>query len=615
MQCKCLLILTLAAIVQSASISKSIPVKVLYEKEYVHKNYIRNLNEKVQLSTEQLRQIESRSAIVEESSNSNQQILNELKVAESEAVENVADNAEENVKPLLEDSERSLDGIANDKEIYVSALRNHNEKVQLPSEKLNEASKYLPANDNDVGSLRSVPTEAIDDSKDFYQKVKDAVNTGIHNLKQKAKKLQLSTYITSETWTRLDTEAEKFLEAIELKYSLRQSNQNVFEQFQQFANNFLASLSGSNSGSPSNDEAQPGFPQNIVNFFTGGLQQIQANLPGQNQQSTTVQHDPDVSTKPPSNQNNNNNPFQGFVSSVQNAFTQFNPFNQGQGEKPSTQGEESTQPSGPFQSIQSTFSQIGAAINNYNPFNQQTQKPETQGDDVTTPGPFQVIQGLATQAGQVFNQLNPFQQSTTKAPSADPTTKNPIQSAAENFGSQISEGISGIAAGNNPISGIAEGAASQLGSLAGNNPLQGGGNPLEAAQGAAQQVASAVASGNPLQGGGNPLDAAQGVAQQVAGAVASGNPLQGGGNPLQAAQGVAQQVSGAVAGGNPFGGENNPLGAAQGVVEQVGSALTSGNPLAGSSSKEASESTSDKADDKYGAKKERSQPEQIEKTS
>ncbi|GJQ86449.1 hypothetical protein Trydic_g10356 [Trypoxylus dichotomus] len=507
MQWKCLLIfaVSLVDVIHSATISKkSIPVKVVYEKEYNHKSYNRNLDEKVQLSPGELQQIGSRLADVREQSQETS--LNALNIPNEENEENGS------VKNLKEKVQ-----------VPSEILRNHNEKVQLSSEELGEALKHLPINDDIDGSLRLAVPEGFDDT-DLYQKVNDIVKSGVQHLKNNAKESELSKYITYDTWAKLDLEAEKFLKQIKSKYSLRQSNQNILAQFQQFANNFLNQLA--NPANTSSDEAQPSFPQNVINFFTNGFQQIQSglgSLTGQNQQSSTVQNDPDVSTKPP----NNNNPIQGFVTSVQGVFTQLNPFNQGQGQNPSTQGEESNQPNGPLQSIQNAFNQFGETINNLNPFNQQTQKPGTAGDDVTTAGPFQVIQGIASQAGQVLNQLNPFQQSTTKAPNADPT-KNPIQSVAENFGNQISTGISNLTAGNNPISGIAQavqGAASQVGeSLAGSNPLQEGSNPLQVAQGVAQQVSEVISSNNPLQNGTNPLQAAQGVVEQVGSALTGSNP-------------------------------------------------------------------------------------------
>lgn len=543
MQWKCLLVFSLIVVIQSATISKkSIPVKVVYEKEYSHKNYIRNLNEKVQLSLEELKQIESRSV-----DNENLQVPPiELELAENlNQQKTIIKNIEEKIQ-LSPAELKCLDKPSENKITYNNALRNHNEKVQLSPDELGEAFKHLPIDDENIGALR-LAAHVEPQNKDVYEKVKNIVYNGIQKLKSSATSSEITKYIPIDVWAKLDAQTDKFLEEIKLKYPLRQSNQNLLEQFQQFTNNFLSQFSGSNPANVSSDESQPSFPQNIINFFTGGLQQIQSglsNLSGQNQQSSTVQNDPDVTTKAP-----NSNPIQGFVSSVQGVFSQLNPFNQGQGDKPSTQGEETTQPNGPLQSIQNAFNQFGETIGNLNPFNGQTQKPGTAGDEATTTGPVQVIQGIASQAGQVFNQLNPFQQSTTKGPDADPT-KNPIQSAAENIGNQISEGIGGLAGTNNPLSG------------------------------AAQQVSEA------LQGANNPLQAAQGVAEQVGEAITGNNPLQGENNPLQVVQGVAEQVGGAIV-------SNNPLQAAQGVAEQVGEALTNNNPLQALSSPTTSKESSE----------------------
>lgn len=555
MQWKCLLVLCcLTVVVNSASISKkSIPVKIVYDSQYAHKNYIRNLNEKLQLSAEELKHIESRSKDVL-NVHDEQISSNVLENAEDAQQNGLAKNLEEKVQLSSEELKQiPLGDVSSTKNIYRSALRNHNEKVQLSSTELGEALKHLPVidenTDEDFSSLRYAALEDPD-KKGIYEQVKDIVNDGIQNLKNSAEASEFTKLITSDVWEKLDTEAEKFLEEIKAKYSLRQSNQGLLDQFQQFTNNFLSQFTGSNPANVSNDEGQPGFPQNVVNFFTGGLQQIQSglsNLAGAPQQSP-VQNDPDVTTKAPSN-SNNNNPIQGLVSSFQGVFGQFNPFNQGQ--KPGTEGEETTQPSGPIQSIQSAFNQFGETINNLNPFNPSTQKPGTASDETTTTpaGPIQVIQGIASQAGQVFNQFNPFQPSTTKPPSADPT-KNPIQSAAENIGSQITEGISNFTSGNNPLSGVAQ----QVGEA-----VQGGNNPLS---GAVQQVSQAVSGGNnPLSGitgGNNPLEAAQGVASQIGEAVSGNNPLQSGSNPLEALQAVAGQIGGGLTGNSPSKSEDNP---------------------------------------------------------
>lgn len=339
------------------------------------------------------------------------------------------------LSPKDEEFSKFLDGnqeSSKKKEGNPNALRNLDAKIQLSPEEASQALKYIPlqeSNEISPEKLRIVTPEdanrpefleqqqqplilrpqqqSVDSDDDFAVVVQaeEIVKDGLSKLKSAG----LSKKNLEELKKKFDSH---FL-------SLRQQeSSNIFQNLiggvQNITGSFLENLTGSNNSS----EQRPGIGQTILNTF----QQITGNVTSLGQQvttSNTILGDPQATSPSGPFQ-----VFQGVANQVSQAINNLNPFNQ-QTQAPGTEGDSSATPSGPFQNIQNV-------LGNLNPFNQNANNSSS---------PANPIQSAANQVGQFINNI--IQPSSTQAPASEGdeqsgSSANPIQNVANQIGQAIS---------------------------------------------------------------------------------------------------------------------------------------------------------------------------------
>jgi hypothetical protein len=268
---RCSVVFCLFVAAQSALIKKrNIPVEIVYDKSNPSHYGNRNLDEKIQISQDDL-----------------------LKFKLSEEIIN-------------ERNEDNVDDISNEADGNPYGIRNLDAKIQLSPEELGQALKHLPdvsENEENAKSGESGETEnSVQEAKPgnleiLLQKAEEIVFSGVNSIRNnidKASETVSGTKPSPEAWAQLNQTLETFFRDQYKRVSLKEDKppenqnnnennsqnnqnnefmQNLINGFQSIANNFLGNNFNQKPGGPE-DEQQQQQQQNpfqtLVNMFTGG---------------------------------------------------------------------------------------------------------------------------------------------------------------------------------------------------------------------------------------------------------------------------------------------------------------------------------------------------------
>ncbi|XP_044266679.1 uncharacterized protein DDB_G0283357-like [Tribolium madens] len=472
---RCSVVFCLFLTAQSAVLkTRNIPVEIVYDRTNPATYGTRNLDAKIQLSSDELLKLKLSDDII---------------------------NAE---KIDFEEEEAGSQ----------HGVENLNEKNQLSPEEIGQSVKFS-ANAVEVDeNVKAAVAEASENSAQsgnliaLLKRAEEMAYAGINTIRENFDKASESipgAKPTAEAWEKLNqTLHDYFRDQYKSVLSLKQDqptnnntsqNQNQFMQnlingFQAISNNFMSNYFPQNGQNQkptgSEDEQQPqqqqGPWQSFVNFFQGGMNQIINNMNNINRQNSTGQEDTGTDS------NGGSNFINTFVSSIQQFF-------QGQGSpgnnpiqsinlNQSDTGVTTNAP-GFFQGAINQFNQV---VNNFRP--STSARPPVQGDEgsSTTPGNF--IQSI----GQAFQNVNIFRPPGGQGGQNQQGGSNPIQSIGSQFGGQGGNG-------SNPFVSGAQAIGSQFGQAIGGQGGQNGSNPLvSGAQAIGNQFQQAIGN-KPVEGG------------------------------------------------------------------------------------------------------------------
>ncbi|KAJ8943359.1 hypothetical protein NQ318_002592 [Aromia moschata] len=250
-------------------------------------NAVRNLDEKIQLSSEDLGQA-----------------LKHLPVNQEPAPVEVS----EKIEPTPEDLGETLNQLPVKQE---TAPVEVTEKVQPALEELSQTLKQLPVKQKpvpveDLAVAETVQVTKIDDTpqieeitrqpevlKSVLQKAEDIIYSGLKNLRASFRPGESQQVPNAEQWDDLEKAVNQYLDEEKTKFQQKQSQpttpgsgqnffQNLASGFQTIANNFVQNLPGSqnvieNSTSQGDEQQESGSQgpfQGFVNYFQGGVNNI-----------------------------------------------------------------------------------------------------------------------------------------------------------------------------------------------------------------------------------------------------------------------------------------------------------------------------------------------------
>lgn len=268
------------------------PIKEI-DKRNLQENQLLLEEEKNELQPEiALKQPEKiQEQIVEEDKNEaakgSEKPLIDLLACESEkkAIEELAPVKEETVQV------KNVASVGN----AINSIKNLEEKVQLSTEELSQATKHIPGVKNvpeiqiqdakivtpeetipkNISSSSSKPSSAL------INQVQEIIYKGIKNIRnnveQYASSNQGAQIINESAWKDLNASVDSFISSLKdqsgSKQDQAEQNQTFFQTvvtgFQTVGNNFVQ-LIRPNASSSESDEQQPGLGQNVIGFFTGG---------------------------------------------------------------------------------------------------------------------------------------------------------------------------------------------------------------------------------------------------------------------------------------------------------------------------------------------------------
>ncbi|XP_028142024.2 uncharacterized protein LOC114335932 isoform X2 [Diabrotica virgifera virgifera] len=375
------------------------------------------------------------------------------------------------------------------------------EKVQVASEVENNAVKSLiqPEDQESVEVLPEKPIDLpIETLDSVLQETQNIIRVGLKNLRDSFKPNKGELGPTAEQWATLEKQVDEYFSEEKHKLAIRQSQpveggstaapvaqqpqnnwvQNIVNGINGIASNFVQSIQSigsatSGGAQPPNgqaDEGAAGAPpsngfQGFVQFFNNGISNIVSTITGTNNNQPTTSNnnlsDPGSgATQAPGNVIGGF--FGTIVSNVQNAF----------GIQPPPQGAQgdtgSQQQNGPVQVIQS----VGNAISNF--FGGNRPPSNSQGDEGASaqPGNSNIIQNI--QNAIQNSPLNPFRPQNGQTQ----VNANPVQQAVQSIGTQVQQLIptGGSGASPQPQPANPSGAKNPVSAQAGSEDLK----PVEA---------------------------------------------------------------------------------------------------------------------------------------
>ena len=425
LQSKCLFGLFLLTVASGASVKQDIPVRVVYDSsgEHIQRNFasVRNLNEKSDVPSTDL--------ILPGNSNAIKNLDEKVQLSQEELSQAtrylpVPESQKDSIKSKsISPTNVSSDTVDGQEKV------NNCPTYQKLQEIINNGIENIKENVNSSGIGESIGSETWD-------KLHNNLGKLLENFNEKIPLRQSPN------------ENENALT-------------NLISQFQTFANNFVPTLTNnrnqSDEGQPGFGETVTQIFTNGFQSITSGISSL---INSQNSTNLSP-NDPSSGTTPTSGFQNFVNQVQGVLSGQTDplqAINNLNPLNQGVTQKPASQEEESTQ-GGPGLFVNNVIQQVGQVFNNLNPLNQVTQKPVGQEDSSTTSGgPLQFVNQLGQTFGSIFRPQSGSGGSQSAGDSS--TTKNPIQTAVEGVSGQVSQGISNLTSSfqspNNTLSGLIE---------------------------------------------------------------------------------------------------------------------------------------------------------------
>lgn len=299
---KCLvLVIGLLGAARAATLvdGRNIYVEVIYDRPedapYATKEIDkRNLQENQLLLEQQKNELQSETALKEQE-----------KIQEQIVEEDKDEAAKGSEKPLIdllacESEKKAVQEEAPAKEQTVqlrseanviNSLKNLEEKVQLSTEELSQATKHIPGIKNAevetqdakiVTPEENIPKNGTSSrpSSALINQVREIIYKGIRNIRNNVEEYasgnQGALVINENTWKDLNASVDSFISSLKdqggSKQDQAEQNQTFFQTvvtgFQTVGNNFVQ-LIRPNASSES-DEQQPGLGQNVIGFFTGG---------------------------------------------------------------------------------------------------------------------------------------------------------------------------------------------------------------------------------------------------------------------------------------------------------------------------------------------------------
>uniref|UniRef100_A0A6P7G4V7 Uncharacterized protein LOC114335932 isoform X1 n=1 Tax=Diabrotica virgifera virgifera TaxID=50390 RepID=A0A6P7G4V7_DIAVI len=472
-------------------IQRNIPVEVRYDqilpgivsREQVLMHGRRNLDAKVQLSSDELPQVLKHLPIPLES-DLVPEIVSEEKVQVASEVENNA------VKSLIQPEDQENVEVLPEKPIDLPI-----EVPETPFVKSLLAPEPLSDSNTVLQKAAPKPAQTLDS---VLQETQNIIRVGLKNLRDSFKPNKGELGPTAEQWATLEKQVDEYFSEEKHKLAIRQSQpveggstaapvaqqpqnnwvQNIVNGINGIASNFVQSIQSigsatSGGAQPPNgqaDEGAAGAPpsngfQGFVQFFNNGISNIVSTITGTNNNQPTTSNnnlsDPGSgATQAPGNVIGGF--FGTIVSNVQNAF----------GIQPPPQGAQgdtgSQQQNGPVQVIQS----VGNAISNF--FGGNRPPSNSQGDEGASaqPGNSNIIQNI--QNAIQNSPLNPFRPQNGQTQ----VNANPVQQAVQSIGTQVQQLIptGGSGASPQPQPANPSGAKNPVSAQAGSEDLK----PVEA---------------------------------------------------------------------------------------------------------------------------------------
>lgn len=177
---------------------------------------------------------------------------------------------------------------------HSNSIKNLEEKVQLSHDQLEHSGEHIPnikATDQEVppnnikeDTLKLAAPEELTSnqlpspSNSLIAGVQDIIYNGISNIKKNVEEYMTlnnnnAQIINENVWKDLNSSVDNFIGMLKVSTSTKQEVQNqtffqtVVTGFQNLGSNFLQNV---RPNSTEGDEEQPGFGQNVINFFSGG---------------------------------------------------------------------------------------------------------------------------------------------------------------------------------------------------------------------------------------------------------------------------------------------------------------------------------------------------------
>ncbi|XP_072402786.1 uncharacterized protein [Diabrotica undecimpunctata] len=431
-------------------IQRTIPVEVRYDqilpgivsREQVLMHGRRNLDEKVQLSSDELPQALKHLPIPVDSD-----LVPEI--VSEEKVQVAPEGLNNALKSLIQPENQESVEVVPEKPIDIPI-----EIPETPFVKSLLAPEPLSDSNTVLQKAAPKPAQTLDS---VLQETQNIFRLGLKNLRDSFKPNKGELGPTAEQWATLEKQVDEYFSEEKQKLAIRQSApveggstvtpvaqqpqnnwvQNIVNGINGIASNFvqsIQSIGGATSGGaqPPNgqgDEGAAAAPpsngfQGFVQFFNNGISNIVSTITGTNNQATTSNNnlsDPGSGATPAPG-----NVIGGFfgtiVSNVQNAFG-IQPPQGAQGDTGSQQQ------NGPVQVIQS----VGNAISNF--FGGNRPPSNSQGDEgaPAQPGNTNIIQNI--QNAIQNSPLNPFRPQNGQTQ----VNTNPVQQAVQTIGTQVQQ--------------------------------------------------------------------------------------------------------------------------------------------------------------------------------
>lgn len=139
-------------------------------------------------------------------------------------------------------------------------------------------AEVQPSLQNEITAPQESTNELTRPSIALINKVREIINNGITNIRENVEDYAASNTdiktVDEKVWKELNASMENLISNLKDQTGLKQGSegstsffQSILSGFQSASNNFLQNIRPNNTAS---DEQQPGFGQNIINLFTGG---------------------------------------------------------------------------------------------------------------------------------------------------------------------------------------------------------------------------------------------------------------------------------------------------------------------------------------------------------